>query len=78
MREVLINALLKQAGLPKMPQSQQEFFAMVANNSKFKEDLKQVENMGIIKKGEDGNFNVIDQDKVNNIVRNFLFKIIGG
>lgn len=78
MREALINALLKQAGFAKMPQSQQEFFNMVADNSKFKEDLKKVEDMGIIKRGEDGNFNIIDQDRVKNIVQSYLFKMIGG
>ncbi len=78
MREALINALLKQVGFAKMPQSQQEFFDMAANNSKFREDLKKVEDMGIIKRDENGNFSIIDQDKVESIVQGYLFKMIGG
>ncbi len=75
MRDALINMLAKMAGFTKIPKNQQEFISMVADNPNFKAELQKVENMGIIKRDENGTLNIIDQDRVNGIVSNFLMNL---
>ncbi len=75
MRDVLINMLAKMAGFSRVPKSQQEFMSMVANNPNFKAELQKVENLDIIKRDENGTLNIIDQDRVNGIVSNFLMNL---
>lgn len=72
MRDLLISWIAKQVGFNTIPKTQKEFFDMVASDSKFSEDLQKAESLGILKKGEDGTLNVVNQDKVNEIVQNFL------
>lgn len=76
MREFFINMLAKQAGFPRLPKDQKEFFNMAAGDAKFKEELHRLEGMGVLKRSEDGTLNIIDQDKVNSIVQNFIMKML--
>lgn len=76
MREFFIQMLAKQAGLPKVPETQQEFFQLLANNSTLKDDFKKIEDMGLIKRGPDGNLNIIDQTRVDNLVQDFIMKFL--
>lgn len=76
MRDLLLNMLAKQAGLPHLPKDQKEFFSMVANSPQFNSDLKKAENMGILKRNNDGTLNIIDKDKVDSIVQNFVGQIL--
>lgn len=76
MRDFFINMLAKKAGLPKVPESVDEFFQMASLNPQFKEDLRKVEQMGIVKRGDDGRLNIIDQDKVDQIVQNFVMNFL--
>lgn len=78
MREFLINMLVKQAGFDHVPKDQKEFFQMVSDNPQFQKDLSEVERLGIVKRGEDGTLNVINKDKVDGIVSNFIMKMLGG
>ena len=78
MRDLIINMLVKQAGLPRIPKDQKDFFNMIAGNTQFNSDLRKLESMGVLKRNDDGTLNVIDQNKVNNIVQNFIMGLIGG
>lgn len=72
MREALINMLAKMAGFSQIPKNQSEFMKVVENNPQFKAELQKVESLGIIKRDENGVLNIIDQDRCNNIIQNFL------
>lgn len=76
MRDQLIQMLAKQCGLPRIPKNQKEFFEMVAGDAQFQKDMHKLEEMGVLKKGEDGNLNIIDQDQVKGIVQKFIFGLL--
>lgn len=78
MRDLIINMLVKQAGLPRIPKDQKDFFNMIVGNAQFNSDLRKLESMGVLKRNDDGTLNVIDQDKAKNIVQNFIMGLIGG
>ena len=72
MQNPLFQALVKMAGLPKVPQTPQELFTMVAGNSQFKKDFQAAEQAGILRRDSQGNLTVLDQDKLNAAVQNFF------
>lgn len=74
----MFQTLVKMAGLPKVPNNPNELFEMVANNPKFKQDIQQAEQMGILKRDSQGNLNVLDQDKLKNAVQSFFANMFIG
>ena len=78
MKDLIIKMLMQRAGLPRMPKDQKDFFNMVANNPQFKRDLDRAESMGILKRNDDGTLNVINQDKVNAVLQDFLMSSMFG
>lgn len=78
MQNPLFQALVRMAGLPKIPQTPKELYNMVANNPQFKKDFQAAEQAGILKRDSQGNLNVLDQDKLNTAVQNFLVNMLKG
>ncbi|MBR1734190.1 MAG: hypothetical protein IJ730_01875 [Alphaproteobacteria bacterium] len=78
MQNPLFQALVKMAGLPKIPQTPQELYNMVANNPQFQKDFKAAEQAGILKRDSQGNLNVLDQNKLNSVVQGFLMNMFKG
>ncbi len=78
MQNPLFQALVKMAGLPKVPNNPKELFEMVANNSQFRKDFQAAEQAGILKRDSQGNLNVLDQDKLNSAVQNFFVNMFKG
>jgi hypothetical protein len=76
MRDFFIKMLAQKVGLPKVPETQQEFFTLLSNNPTLKEDFKKIEEAGLIKRGDDGNLNVIDQARVDSLVQEFIMKFL--
>lgn len=75
MRNFLIQMLAQKAGFSNLPATPTEFWKMVETNSCFKEDLQKMENLGILKRGENGSLNVINQDKLNGMAKAMLSNI---
>lgn len=78
MKDLIIKMLMQRVGLPRMPKDQKDFFNMVASNPQFKRDLDRAESMGILKRNDDGTLNVINQDKVNAVLQDFLMSSMFG
>lgn len=78
MNNPLFNALVKMAGLPKVPTSPQELFSMISGNPQFQKDLQLAEEQGILKRDSQGNLKVLDQDKLNSAVQNFFANMLSG
>lgn len=72
MREMLMNMLAKQCGLPGIPRTPQEFVNFFMNDPQFSSDRKKAEEMGILKRGDDGSLTIIDQDKMQDAVMFFV------
>jgi hypothetical protein len=78
MQNPVFQALVQMAGLPKIPQSPQELYNMVINNPQFRRDFQAAEQAGILKRDSQGNLTVLDQDKLNTAVQNFLVNMFKG
>lgn len=78
MQNPLFQALVKMAGLPKIPNSPQELYNMVADNPQFKKDFQAAEQAGILKRDSQGNLNVLNQEKLNSAVSIFLANMFKG
>lgn len=72
MRDALINMLAQKAGFKKIPQTQEEFLAQAMSNASFGQDVQRAETLGLIKRDERGNLNIIDQDRVKLLIQNFV------
>lgn len=72
----IIEAIAKQLGIQKIPETPKDFFDLFSHNQSFQNDLKKLEKIGIIRKGEDGIPNIIDQSKVNDIVKNYISQML--
>ena len=71
MQNPLFQALVKMAGLPKVPDNPQELYNMVADNPQFKKDFQAAEQAGILKRDSQGNLNVLNHNKINSAVQAF-------
>lgn len=76
MRDFLIKMLAQKVGLTNIPKTQQEFFNMVANNSTFQNDLKKAEDLGYIRKDDSSGSYVINMDKVDGFVKNYISSLL--
>lgn len=72
----IIEAIAKQLGIQKIPETPKDFFDLFSQNQSFQQDLQKLEKIGIIRKGEDGIPNIIDQSKVNDIVKNYISQML--
>lgn len=72
----IVEAIARKLGIPKIPETPKDFFDLFSSNQSFKNDLEKLEKIGIIKKGDDGTPNIIDQSRVNDIVKNYISQML--
>lgn len=75
MRDMLINLLAQKVGWNSIPKTQKEFFDLVANNSKFQEDLQRATDQGYVRQDNTTGEYIFNMDKINELVRDVLPKL---
>lgn len=76
MREYLIHMIANKLGLTSIPNTQEEFFKCFSQNDQLKDDLKKAENLGIIKHDNASGQYIIDMDKVEGVIKNYMTSLL--